>query len=520
VNGGQILLLVLYVGCSAGLVLYAFHSLALLLLFRRRVRAVRTAQEGRIRAFREGARPEDWPVVTTQLPLFNEADVAERLLRRVAAMEYPAGRHEIQVLDDSTDACSALVDAVAADLRREGHDVTVFRREDRKDFKAGALREGMKAARGEVLAIFDADFLPPADFLVRTVPLLLEGEEIACVQARWGHANRRESWLTRAQSVGIDGHFAVEQGARAWNGLFMNFNGTAGIWRRRAIEAAGGWEGDTITEDLDLSYRVQLAGHRIVYSLDTVCPAEIPATADAVKSQQSRWARGSMQTARKILPRIWRAPGPLSRKIAASFHLTHYFVAVLMTLLAVLTLPVLAWVPFPKLGGWLWAAWVVVLASTLAPCFSYFFAGRVLGHAGFTLRNIPGLIALGYGLALNNALASLRGFFGGRADFVRTPKSGSLDGRRRPSHYRASASRLWWVEILLGLYCTAGLVVYFSVQKWILGLFLGFYVVGLISLGWASRPRRLPRETSVPGSPARPLVAEAVLLASSQGKQG
>ena len=485
----QLALLMTYAGCSLGLMAYAGHTLVMVVLFRRRQAPERAAQSEIISAFQTATREDDWPAVTTQLPIFNEADVAERLIEAVASMDYPRDRHQIQVLDDSNDECREIVDRVVARLGGEGVDICVLRREDRKHYKAGALKQGMALATGDLLAIFDADFVPPSDFLRRAVPLIATSQDVACVQGRWDHLNREESWLTRAQSVGIDGHFVIEQAARAWSGLFMNFNGTAGIWRKSAIEAAGGWQGDTVTEDLDLSYRAQLAGYRMVYALDLACPAEIPSTVDGLKAQQRRWARGSIQTARKLLGRIWSADERLARKIAATFHLSHYVVSVLMTTLALLTLPILMWVPYPVSSGWLWAIWILVLSAAVAPCIGYYVAGRTLGHSRFTLRNIPGLVTLGSGLALNNAMAVVSGMFGDNRVFVRTPKSGSVSGEQRKSRYRSAATRFWWAEILLGFYCLAALVQYVAVEKWLIGLFLGIYTAGFLMLGWASRPR-------------------------------
>ncbi len=478
-TGWQILLLVTFLGFFGGLALYATHGLVMLRLFLRRATATRMAHRERIAAF-DGP----WPVVTTQIPLFNEAEVAERVIQAVAAIDYPAGRHRIQVLDDSTDGCRDVVDRVAAALRAQDVEIDVVRRTERTHYKAGALAHGLQSARGELVAIFDADFVPPPDFLRHAVPLMLASDRIACVQGRWDHLNRGDNWMTRAQSIGINGHFAIEQGARAWNGLFLNFNGTAGIWRPEAIEQAGGWQGDTLTEDLDLSYRAQLAGWRMVYALDLACPAEIPNTADALKSQQRRWARGSIQTARKLLGRVWRSDASLATKTAATFHLTHYSVSLLMVLLATLTLPVLIWVPFAESSNWLLAAWLVMAGTAATPCVSYYAAGRVLGAPGFTLRNLPGLIVLGCGLSLNNAGAVLAGLFGGQAAFIRTPKTGG-SGKGR---YHPQIARGWWAELLLGLYCAITLACYMSLSQWLTGLFLGFYSLGFVALGWASAP--------------------------------
>ncbi len=492
----QWMFLLLYLCCSAALAAYALHGLWLLRRWNKRVHQVRQSQRETIDSYwsdgsDQARHLQPYPHVTVQLPLYNEAEVAARLIDAVAGFNYPSSQFAIQVLDDSDDDSRALIDARCAYWRQRGITVSVLRRRQRTGYKAGALAAGLREISGPIVAIFDADFVPPSDFLRKAVPLMQESSDIACVQGRWEHLNREQNWLTRAQSIGIDGHFAIEQGARAWNGLYMNFNGTAALWRREAIDCSGGWQADTLTEDLDLSYRAQMAGYRIVYALDIPCPAEIPATADALKSQQRRWATGSIQTARKLLGRIWKCPSPLTKKIAATFHLTHYAVCLWMTLLVMLTWPVLAFVPFPT-HGWLIAAWAVVLLSAVAPCLSYYAAGRVLGHARFTLRNIPGLIVLGSGLALNNAVAVLSGIWGNVSEFVRTPKSGSvgeMDPNGTSGRYRAPATRLWWAEIGLSVYCVSVLLLHVRYEKWLLGIFLGFYAIGFARLGFASRPR-------------------------------
>ena len=495
-NGLQFLLLGLYLMCSAALAAYAMHGLWLLVLWLRQVKGIRQHQRDQIAQYwrtDQGHVPV-YPGVTVQLPLFNEAEVATRLMDAVAQLDYPSSRLSIQVLDDSNDESRGLIDARVAYWQNRGVAIEVIRRSERVGYKAGALAAGLLRTEHDLIAIFDADFVPPADFLRRAVPLMMESSSVACVQGRWEHLNRRQNWLTRAQSIGIDGHFAIEQGARAWNGLYMNFNGTAALWRRDAIDAAGGWQADTLTEDLDLSYRAQMAGYRIVYALDMVCPAEVPATADALKSQQRRWATGSIQTARKLLKKIWATPSPLRKKIAATFHLTHYSVSVFMAALVLLTWPVLAFVPFPQIG-WLLAAWCIVLLSALAPCLSYYASGAVLGHARFTLRNIPGLIVLGSGLALNNALAVFVGLWGSSTEFIRTPKTGSTSSPKQgggscspKGRYRAPVTRIWWVEIGLSLYCATVLVSYVRYDRWLVGIFLVFYALGFACLGWASRP--------------------------------
>src|SRR3989449_2644652 len=268
--------------------------------------------------------PDPPPYVTVQLPLFNERYVAARLVRAVAALDYPADRLEIQVLDDSTDDTAEIVAGVVGELRAQGVRVAHCRRTVRTGFKAGALAEGLATARGEFIAIFDADFVPPRDFLRAALPHFTE--RVAVVQARWGHLNRSYSALTVAQALGMDGHFGVEQSARAGSGLLLNFNGTAGVWRKAAIIDAGGWQSDTLTEDLDLSYRAQLRGWRIVYRPGIVGPAELPVVITGFKSQQRRWAKGAIQTAVKLLPAIARAPFSLWTKYQAFIHLTYYMI--------------------------------------------------------------------------------------------------------------------------------------------------------------------------------------------------
>ena len=291
----QCALVLVYLVTLVGLLLYGSNAYVMVIAHRRYRRAMREVPP----------LPDPLPYVTVQLPLFNERYVAARLVRAVAALDYPADRLEIQVLDDSTDDTAEIVAGVVGELRARGVRVAHCRRTVRTGFKAGALAEGLATARGEFIAIFDADFVPPRDFL----------------QARWGHLNRSYSALTVAQSLGIDGHFGVEQSARCWSGLLLNFNSTAGVWRRTAILDAGGWTYDTLTEDLDLSYRAQLRGWTIVYRSDIVCPAELPVLVTGFKSQQRRWAMGTIQTALKLLPAVWKAELPLWTCYQAFVHL-------------------------------------------------------------------------------------------------------------------------------------------------------------------------------------------------------
>jgi cellulose synthase/poly-beta-1,6-N-acetylglucosamine synthase-like glycosyltransferase len=321
----QGLLAVLHLLAVAGLAIYGVNAYVM----------VATHWRHRRNAERSRALPDPLPAVTIQLPLYNERYVATRLLEAVGALDYPRDRLEIQVLDDSTDDTTEIVASIADRLRAHGLDVVHLHRRVRTGFKAGALAEGLIAARGEFVAIFDADFVPPPGFLKATLPCFQP--DVAVVQARWGHLNRSFSALTVAQSLGIDGHFAVEQSARARAGLFLNFNGTGGIWRRAAILDAGGWAHDTLTEDLDLSYRAQLRGWRIVYRPDIVCPAELPVLVTGFKSQQRRWAKGSIQTAIKLLPAVMAAPRSPWVKYQAFVHLTYYMIHPLMLASVLLT---------------------------------------------------------------------------------------------------------------------------------------------------------------------------------------
>ncbi|MGB0715625.1 MAG: glycosyltransferase, partial [Phycisphaerae bacterium] len=396
---------------SSCLALYGLHLYALLILFAIRSRRRRDHQRAEIERYQQQTPPDAWPLVTSQIPIYNEAEVAIRVLDAVAAIRYPAGRHEIQVLDDSTDHTRDIVDKAVSRLREQGVDIRTVRREDRAGYKAGALSHGLESSKGEFVAIFDADFVPTDDFLEVLVPLLAADPKLACMQARWGHLNRNESWLTKAQALGIDGHFAIEQGARAWNGLMMNFNGTAGIWRKAAIDdpAVGGWSGDTLTEDLDLSYRAQLAGWRLDYCMDLECPAELPGTVPALKSQQRRWATGSIQVACKLLPRIWRARLSIAEKLEATLHLTHYSVSFWMVVLALVARPVLLFISDKQLyADWAWIAWSVILVSAFAPSFVYTYARYSLGGRFSGLALIPSMFVLGCGLCLSNAMAVMR----------------------------------------------------------------------------------------------------------------
>jgi cellulose synthase/poly-beta-1,6-N-acetylglucosamine synthase-like glycosyltransferase len=427
--------------------------------------------------------PMTWPMVTVQLPLFDERYVVGRLLEACARLEYPRDRLEIQVLDDSRDDTTAIAAEIIARLRADGLDIQLLHRDDRAGFKAGALAAGLAVARGDVIAVFDADFVPSPDFLRRTVPWLRPG--VGMVQTRWGHLNRTASWLTEAQATLLDGHFVVEHTARHRNGLWFNFNGTAGIWRREAIADAGGWSHDTLTEDLDLSYRAQLRGWKFVYLDDVVSPAELPADMRAFKSQQHRWAKGSVQTARKLLGRIWAADVPLPIRLEATAHLTANFSYPLVVLLSVF----LPWAVAARIGrapSLLLALDSLLLFGALLP-FLAFYGSAVIGSGtrdvGRRLLFLPVVLAVGLGLAIAQTRAVLEGLADDIGTFVRTPKTGGQAG----GGYAVGPIRLAWAELAFAAY--VGLAALYALLHGypaplpFLALFSGGYAaVGVASL--------------------------------------
>ncbi|MFQ5876630.1 MAG: cellulose synthase family protein [Acidobacteriota bacterium] len=437
--------LVAYFVTLGVLAVYGVHRLYLLHLYLGRPQG-RRRPPGRLRPL---------PAITVQLPIYNEMYVVERLIRTVCALEYPPERLEIQVLDDSTDDTSRIAAAAVSQMRARGIDIVHLRRPGRAGFKAGALAFGMERARGELLAVLDADFAPEPSFLLDLVDHFAD-PRVGLVQARWGHLNRDYSLLTRLQAIFLDGHFVIEHAARHRAGRFFNFNGTAGIWRRACIESAGGWQADTLTEDLDLSYRAQLKGWRFVYVADVVAPAELPADIDAFKSQQHRWTRGSVETGLKILPVLLRCRLPAGVKSEAFLHLTNNGAYALMVLLALLIVPAMIIRHASGLHSLLLLDLPLFLLSTAPVSAFYLRSQRELGvRTGSTLARLPLLMALGIGLCLNNSRAILGALLGRRSEFVRTPKH-DLRGSRgewRGKLYRGSRSRaVVLLEALFALY--------------------------------------------------------------------
>jgi cellulose synthase/poly-beta-1,6-N-acetylglucosamine synthase-like glycosyltransferase len=434
--------------------------------------------------------PDPLPIVTVQLPIFNEMYVVNRLIESICALDYPQDRLEIQVLDDSTDETRQIAELAVRRFAAQGFDIKYLHRVDRVGYKAGALEAGLHVARGEFVAIFDADFVAPADFLQRTLPQFAD-PKVGMVQARWGHINREYSLLTRIQSILLDGHFVLEHGGRNRAGCFFNFNGTAGIWRRLVITDAGGWQHDTLTEDLDLSYRAQLRGWRFVFMQDLVSPAEVPVEMNAFKSQQHRWAKGSIQTCRKVLPRILRSDLPLHVKAEAFFHLTANFNYLLMVVLSVLMFPSM-YVRYSM--GWTEMLLIDVplfFAATFSVANFYMVCQRELFPGSWTsrLKYLPFLMSIGIGLCINNARAVLEALFGkDSGEFARTPKYGiereSDDWQGKKYHQISLTQPL--IELALGLYFTV--TVFYALSNQIYGTlpFLVLFQVGFLYTGLLS----------------------------------
>src|SRR3954469_21073748 len=362
------------------------------------------------------------PVVTIQLPLYNEMYVADRVIESVCGLDYPRELLEIQVLDDSTDETRSIAELAVRRFAAQGTDIKYFHRTNRVGYKAGALEAGLKQLRGEFVGIFDADFLPSSDFLVRLMPHFAD-PRIGMVQARWGHINQDYSLLTKIQSIMLDGHFVLEHGGRNRAGVFFNFNGTAGVWWPEGIAAGGGWQHDTLTEDLDLSYRAQLRGWKFVFVPDVVAPAEVPVEMNAFKSQQHRWAKGSIQTCLKLLPRILHADLPLKVKAEAFFHLTANFNYLLMSVLSILMFPSMV---IRYNMGWYEMLLIDVplfFAATMSVCNFYIVCQRELHKDWVTrLKYMPFLMSIGIGLCVNNAKAVIEALFDKQTEFARTPK--------------------------------------------------------------------------------------------------
>ena len=440
---------------------------------------------------------DDKPIVTVQLPVYNELYVVERLIDSVCALDYPKDRLEIQVLDDSTDETVDLVAAAVAAKREQGFDIVQIRRADRVGFKAGALRYGMEMAKGEFLAIFDADFVPRENFLTETLRHFTD-ERIGMVQTRWEHLNNEFSLLTRAQGIALDGHFVIEQQVRNKSGFFINFNGTAGVWRRSCIEDAGNWEADTLTEDLDLSYRAQLRGWRFVFLNDVTSPAELPSEINALKSQQFRWTKGAIETARKILPRVWKAKLPLRVKLQSTVHLTNNLVFPFILLTGILNVPLV----FIKHSGRheTFFAFMSIFVLAFISSFLFYLYSQKDVYADWKKRIFlfPLFMSGSMGFSVNNTRAVLEGLLNRKSAFIRTPKFRIETDKDtwKNKKYRAAGRKISFAvvfELALALYCFIGVVasVWFleiAALPFQLLFFFGFGLVGLLSIRHAIGP--------------------------------
>ncbi len=487
----EALLVVLYFSVLLILCAYGLHRAHLVLMVVRHRKKLAEAA-------RTVVTPEDrLPSVTVQLPLYNEATVVARLLDAAGGIDYPHDRLEIQVLDDSNDETCAIAEAKVAELRERGVNAVYVRRPDRVGYKAGALDYGLAIAQGELIAIFDADFVPQPEFL-RDVVGHFEDPKIGMVQTRWGHINRDQSLLTSIQALMLDGHHLVENRARFGGGCMFNFSGTGGIWRHKAIDDAGGWQHDTLTEDLDLSYRAQLAGWRFIYRPDVVTPAELPEDMSAFRAQQFRWAKGTVQTARKLMRRLMRTELTLSQRIEAFFHLTPHFAYPLMVLLSVLLLPALLLMPATNVRSMLLVDLPLCLGATGSLATFYILAEQAQGRSVWSaVRRLPALIALGAGLAPHLSMAVWEGLRSMAGEFIRTPKRGITAGR-----YRQVAD-LPFTELALTLISGASVVAAVETGHWLAtpfaGLFMGgyAYVSGLVLSEQTSRRRAVHSEPAL-----------------------
>jgi cellulose synthase/poly-beta-1,6-N-acetylglucosamine synthase-like glycosyltransferase len=438
---------------------------------------------------------KDWPRVTVQLPIFNERYVIERLVEAVSRFDYPRELLDVQVLDDSTDETCQVANSCVERHAAQGMPIVYIHRTNREGYKAGALENGLKTSQGEFIAIFDADFIPEPDFLRRTIPYFVDpanGPKIGMVQTRWTYLNRDYSLLTQVETILLDGHFVVEHGARSRRGTFFNFNGTAGVWRRKAIEEAGGWEHDTLTEDTDLSYRAQLKGWKFLYLPQIECASELPVDMNGFKAQQARWAKGLMQTAKKILPRVLKSDAPWHVKAEAFFHLTANISYPLMVLFSAMLLPAMI-VRFYQ--GWFQMLLIdlpLFLASTCSISSFYIVAQRELRPKNWwrTFLYMPFVMAVGIGISVRNAQAVLEAIVGKKSEFARTPKF-KIEGKKgtfAAKKYRNKAGWMPYAEILLGLYF-AGTIVYavmnenYATIPFLLLFVWGYLYTGLMSLG-------------------------------------
>jgi len=485
-NLGTFIWTLCYTAVLLGISLYGFHRYIIVYLF----------LKNRRNAPKPLAQLEKLPRITVQLPIFNELYVIERLLDSVSKLDYPRDLLEVQVLDDSTDETRDISARIVGELKSRGFDISHIHRTDRTGFKAGALENGLQTAKGEYILILDADFVPTPDVLHRTVHYFSD-PKVGMIQTRWGHLNRTYSLLTRVQAMFLDGHLLLEQTGRNRSGRFINFNGTAGIWRKSCIVEAGGWQHDTLTEDLDLSYRAQIKGWNFIFLPDLVTPAELPVDMNGFKSQQHRWTKGSIQTCKKLLPSVWRAELPLKVKIEATVHLTSNYAFLLLAAICILMHPSAG-------GGTVGSFWRMVLldipifiTGSLPAVVFYIVSQRELYPRSWwrEILYLPALLALTIGLAVNNAWAVIQGMHGATGEFTRTPKYGIQS--KTQSWKRAKYSPMKTVLPFIEIGFAAYFIYFFShevaAHNWLAIPFLSLFAGGFTYVSMCSIAQWFPQ---------------------------
>jgi len=474
-------LLLPYFAVMIVLAIYGLHRYTLVYLYFKHAKNHQPGPPGHF---------DDLPRVTVQLPIYNEQFVVDRLLEAICAMEYPPEKLEIQVLDDSTDETEQVAAGLVERYAALGHPIVYLHRSNRHGYKAGALDAGLNIAKGEFIAIFDADFVPPPDWLMNVVHHFAE-PEIGMVQTRWTHLNRDYSMLTQIEAILLDGHFVLEHGARARSGDFFNFNGTAGMWRRQAITDAGGWQHDTLTEDTDLSYRSQMAGWKFKYLPEIECPAELPIEMTAFKTQQARLAKGLIQTSIKVLPMMFRSNVPRRIKVEAVYHLTANLSYPLMIVMSALLIPAMICRFYQGWFQMLLIDFPLFAASSFSISVFYLVSQRVLFPKTWmkTFLYLPFLMALGIGLTVTNTRAVLEALFGVKSAFARTPKYrvAKKGEKSNAAKYRKRLVLAPWIELVIGCYFLLAILYTFSNHNYFTAPFLilfviGYWYTGLMSL--------------------------------------
>lgn len=472
--------LVIYTGALLYITFYCMLQFQLLYYYQRNKKKSNLPDEPKVKE-------SDLPMVTVQLPIFNEMYVVDRLIDCISELEYPKEKLQIQILDDSTDETVEISKKKVEEYKKKGFDIELRHRVDRTGFKAGALKAGMDSSKGEFIAIFDADFLPRKDFLKRTIPYF-QNDEVGVVQTRWEHINEDYSLITKLQALQLNVHFTVEQNGRSAGNHLLQFNGTAGVWRRETIETAGGWEADTLTEDLDLSIRAQLKGWRIVFLEGIGSPAELPAEMNGLKSQQFRWMKGGAETAKKMLPTVWRSNLPFMTKIHATGHLMASAIFVFVFLIGVFSVPLIFGMNeigiSPKWFTWFLVGWISIISIYYVANVSTNFKKEPFGKRIFKfLFLFPLFLALSMGLSLHNSIAVLQGYWGKKSPFVRTPKFNLQNITDSFSNRNYLMKKISWTTIgegILAIYFAGGFMAGLQFQNY---TFLVFHLLLMLGYG-------------------------------------